>query len=185
VLRRRLVSVALAGLIIATIGCDQVSKRVASVHLADSAGHSFLGDALRLQYEENRGGFLSIGADLPEWARTAIFSVGSGLALLAYVISALTLPLDRIALVGLCLLFAGGLSNLVDRLLHGRVIDFLNIGVGPLRTGIFNVADVAVMIGAVVLMVAYFRTENRRAEVVERRLEIGDRGSFNSKPEGP
>lgn len=157
-LRRRLASVALIGLIAATIGCDRVSKRVASVHLADSAGHSFLGDALRLQYAENRGGFLSIGADLPDWARTAIFSVGTAVALVAYVISALTLPLGRFAIVGLCLLFAGGLSNLVDRLLHGRVIDFLNIGVGPLRTGIFNVADVAVMIGALILMSTYFRT---------------------------
>jgi signal peptidase II len=158
VLRRRLVSLALVGLIVATIGCDQVSKRVASVHLATSPGHSFLGDAVRLQYAENRGGFLSIGADLPEWARTAIFSVGTAVALVAYVISALTLPLDRRAIIGLCLLFAGGLSNLVDRLLLGRVIDFLNIGVGPLRTGIFNVADVAVMVGAVLLIAAYFRT---------------------------
>jgi signal peptidase II len=166
VLRRRLASLALVGLIVATIGCDQVSKRVASVHLADSPGHSFLGDALRLQYAENRGGFLSVGADLPEWARTAIFSVGTAVALLAYVITALMLPLDRIAIVGLCLLFAGGLSNLTDRLLHGRVIDFLNIGVGPLRTGIFNVADVAVMIGAVVLITAYFRTGGTPTPVV-------------------
>jgi signal peptidase II len=160
-LRRRLVSLALIGLIIGTIGCDQVSKRVASAHLADGPGRSFLGDALRLQYAENRGGFLSVGADLPEWARTAIFSVGTALALVAYVISALTLPLNRVAIVGLCLLFAGGLSNLTDRLLHGRVIDFLNVGVGPLRTGIFNVADVAVMIGAVVLIATYFRTAPR------------------------
>jgi signal peptidase II len=169
VLRRRLASLALGALIVATIGCDQVSKRVASVHLADSPGRSYLGDAVRLQYAENRGGFLSIGADLPEWARTAIFSVGTALALFAYVISALTLPLGRYAIVGLCLLFAGGLSNLTDRLLHGRVIDFLNIGVGPLRTGIFNIADVAVMIGAVVLMASYFRNENRRPETVDRR----------------
>ena len=157
-LRRRLATVALIGLIVATIGCDQVSKRVASAHLADSPSRSFLGDAVRLQYAENRGGFLSLGADLPEWARTAIFSVGTAIALVAYVISALTLPLDRVAAVGLCLLFAGGLSNLTDRLLHGRVIDFLNIGVGPLRTGIFNIADVAVMLGAAVLISAYFRT---------------------------
>lgn len=163
-LRRRLVSLALIGLVVATIGCDQVSKRVASVHLADSPGHSFLGDALRLQYAENRGGFLSIGADLPEWARTAIFSVGTGVALFAYVISALMLPLDRWSIIGLCLLFAGGLSNLVDRLLHGRVIDFLNIGVGPLRTGIFNVADVAVMIGAAVLITSYFKSNKEPKE---------------------
>jgi len=43
--------------------------------------------------------------------------------------------------------FAGGISNLIDRILWGSVVDFMSVGVGPLRTGIFNVADVAVMIG--------------------------------------
>jgi signal peptidase II len=157
-MRRHLTIALLATLVIATIGCDQVAKRVASVHLADSPGRSYLGDAVRLQYAENQGGFLSLGADLPPLARTVVFSVGTIVALVAYIVCALMLPLDRMAVVGLCLLFAGGLSNLTDRLLHGRVVDFLNVGIGPLRTGIFNVADVAVMLGAAVLVAGYFRT---------------------------
>jgi signal peptidase II len=49
--------------------------------------------------------------------------------------------------VGLALYLAGGASNLVDRVVRGSVIDFMNVGVGPLRTGIFNVADVAILAG--------------------------------------
>jgi signal peptidase II len=46
------------------------------------------------------------------------------------------------------------LGNLIDRLLNGgQVVDFVNVGVGDLRTGIFNLADVAIMIGAGVLLV--------------------------------
>jgi signal peptidase II len=62
--------------------------------------------------------------------------------------------------VGLALLAASGIGNLIDRLLFdGRVTDFLNIGIGSLRTGIFNVADVVGMIGFVVLLFAASEAE--------------------------
>lgn len=51
------------------------------------------------------------------------------------------------------LVLSGGLGNLVDRIINdGRVIDFMNIGIGSLRTGIFNVADVCITVGVVVLV---------------------------------
>lgn len=51
------------------------------------------------------------------------------------------------------LVLSGGLGNLVDRIINdGRVIDFMNIGIGSLRTGIFNVADVCITVGVVVLI---------------------------------
>ena len=51
------------------------------------------------------------------------------------------------------LIFAGGASNLADRLLYdGYVVDFINIGIGSFRTGIFNIADVAITAGVVILL---------------------------------
>jgi signal peptidase II len=47
---------------------------------------------------------------------------------------------------------AGGASNLIDRLARGTVTDFMNVGIGPLRTGIFNLADVAITLGAVLVV---------------------------------
>jgi signal peptidase II len=56
--------------------------------------------------------------------------------------------------VALALVAGGGISNLIDRLLYnGRVTDFLNVGIGGVRTGIFNVADMAIMAGALLLLV--------------------------------
>src|SRR6185295_1777524 len=81
------VSLALLAVVVATIGCDQVAKHVATTHLAGGPPQSYLGGAFRLEYAENTGGFLSVGADLPLWARTAIFSVGNGLLLLGCVIA--------------------------------------------------------------------------------------------------
>jgi signal peptidase II len=55
------------------------------------------------------------------------------------------------------LLLGGAIGNLIDRVrFDGLVIDFLNLGVGPLRTGIFNVADVAVSVGALLLILPHF-----------------------------
>jgi len=49
----------------------------------------------------------------------------------------------------LMLIVGGGLGNLIDRLFFGgKVTDFVSMGIGPLRTGIFNVADVAIMFGS-------------------------------------
>jgi signal peptidase II len=57
---------------------------------------------------------------------------------------------------------AGGLSNLIDRITLGSVIDFMNVGVGPVRTGIFNVADVAIMAGVAIVLVFELRRGHRR-----------------------
>jgi signal peptidase II len=54
----------------------------------------------------------------------------------------------------IALLLAGGVSNWIDRALHGSVVDFLNIGIGWLRTGIFNFADVAIMLGAALFLIS-------------------------------
>jgi signal peptidase II len=69
-------------------------------------------------------------------------------ALLAYLF--ITKPQNPIVGVSIALIVGGGVSNLIDRLRYGGyVVDFLNVGIGPVRTGIFNVADMAIMLGVV------------------------------------
>jgi signal peptidase II len=150
---RWVTEVALLALVSTTIGCDQVSKHLAATHLIGVPRQSFLGDVLRLEYAENTGGFLSLGAGLPSWVRTALFTVGTGILLVACAIAAFRPGWQGTPLFGLALVFAGGSSNLVDRAVRGSVIDFLNVGVGSVRTGIFNVADMAVMLGVGLLLV--------------------------------
>jgi signal peptidase II len=65
------------------------------------------------------------------------------------------------ALVGVTLFVAGGASNWIDRVARGSVVDFLSVGVGSVRTGIFNVADVAIMLGAAVMLIAEIRAARR------------------------
>jgi signal peptidase II len=143
----------------ATISCDRITKHVAVSTLAGSPSRSFLADTLRLEYVENAGAFLSLGATWPDEIRIAVFGVGNGLLLLALVTIAIRLRWPRLALLGVSVFVAGGASNLLDRIVYGNVIDFMNVGVGPLRTGIFNVADMAVMLGAAIVLWAGYRSD--------------------------
>lgn len=138
------------------VGCDQLTKALAREHLAVRAPISVLHDVVRLQYAENKGAFLSAGAHLEETTRQRLL-IGGPAALLALVAAYLLCAprLSMAAIVGLGLVIAGGVGNLVDRVLNaGIVIDFLNVGLGPWRTGIFNLADLFLTTGVLLVLLA-------------------------------
>jgi signal peptidase II len=136
------------------VGCDQVSKSAARAFLSSGVTESFLADSLRLQLVENPGSFLSMGASLPEHLRSMLF-IGAVAALLLGLVCA-SLFAKRLGpwrFIALAFVAGGGISNLLDRLMYGGLVtDFLNVGIGPLRTGIFNLADMAILAGALLLV---------------------------------
>jgi len=150
--------------LLACIGCDQITKVAARNHLASSQPMSYLGGVFCLQYTENAGGFLSIGSRLPPGARFWMFTILMGSALAGIVVVILVHgSLSPADVIGLSLIVAGGVGNLTDRMLNdGAVIDFMNIGIGSFRTGIFNFADVAMMVGAGMLLFLRFQRRRRR-----------------------
>src|SRR5688572_14786165 len=137
-------AVLLCLLLAATAGCDRVTKHLAFTTLAGQPEQSYLGDTVRLDYHENAGGFLSAGANWRPETRMVVFQIANGIFLLGTLFLAFRSEWSRWGRVGVVIFLAGGVSNLVDRIAFGSVIDFVNIGVGPFRTGIFNVADVAI-----------------------------------------
>jgi signal peptidase II len=159
----RLSRMALLVLIVATVGCDRITKHFAEGTLAELPRQSFLADTIRLEYVENRGAFLGLGSEWPDAVRAALFTIGNGLMLTLLVLCAVRLRWSGPLLVGACLFVAGGISNLADRVMRGSVIDFMNVGVGPLRTGIFNVADLAIMAGAIVVAFSVMSPARPRA----------------------
>jgi len=152
--------------LLSCVGCDQVTKQIARQSLATSNPISLLGDSLRLQYVENRGAFLSLGANIPEHWRFGLLTLLTGCFLVALVLYLLrSKGLDRATSITLALVTGGGIGNLIDRLVHqGRVVDFLNLGVGPVRTGIFNVADIAITFGTLWLGFLWFRQRKLSAK---------------------
>ncbi|MDX1650817.1 MAG: signal peptidase II [Myxococcota bacterium] len=138
----------------ACAGCDQASKEVAWSLLAQAPELELAGGLVRFERASNPGAFLGLGAELPETVRRVLWMGLVPLLVVALSVSLLTSHgLARSPLVGLGLVVGGGLGNWLDRLLHdGAVRDFVSLGVGPLRTGIFNGADVAILLGVALLL---------------------------------
>lgn len=149
---RRIVTIIL--ILLACTGCDQATKAVAKEHAPRHAAFSFAYDTIRLQYVENRGAFLGVGAALPEPARKLLLIGGVAILLMGLLGYAALRATIATTIIGLALIAGGGIGNLIDRLAHdGGVIDFLNLGIGALRTGVFNMADVAIVIGTALIVI--------------------------------
>ena len=148
--------------VLGTVGCDQVTKQVARSLLAGAPGRSYLADTIRLEYAENAGGFLSLGSTWSPRVRTALLTIGTGAMLLTLAGLALRSRLTGWPLLAAILFISGGASNWLDRATRGSVVDFMNLGIGPLRTGIFNVADVSILTGASLFALVEIRRELAR-----------------------
>ena len=149
--------------LVSCVGCDQATKQIVRIQLPESITYSLLGDFIRLQHTQNHGAFLSLGAGLSESLRFAIFTVAVTVALAGMVAYLIRKPgVTAFDIVAVSLIACCGGGNLIDRILFGGgVTDFLNLGFSQLRTGIFNIADVAIMVGIGMLVYRSFRAENR------------------------
>ncbi|QDV19449.1 Lipoprotein signal peptidase [Gimesia panareensis] len=148
------------------VGCDQFTKQIAVEKLKFEPPITYFNNALRMEYAENTGAFLSVGSRLSKPVRFFLLVVANA-AFLLIVASMLLFrwQMPLIQFIALSLLLAGGIGNLIDRVfLNGIVIDFLNIGIGPLRTGIFNVADMAITGGAILMLFSWFLTKEPKSQ---------------------
>lgn len=141
-------------IVFANIGCDQLSKNVVRNHINPTETISLLNNHLVLMNVENTGAFLSLGDSLAAPYRIFLLAILPLLALISALIYLLFFQHYNILLaVGLSFIVGGGLGNLIDRILRGSVTDFLFIHSSLFRTGIFNLADVAIMFGSSLLIV--------------------------------
>ncbi len=152
---------ALLSLVMLTcVGCDQAAKAIARDSLAGRT-ISLLGGAVRFEYAENTGAFLSLGSSLPRGMRSLLFVGGTGVIVLGLLVAMARGGHggSTSASLGLALLAGGAVGNLIDRVAYdGAVVDFVSVGLGSLRTGIFNLADVAITVGVVLVALQGWRT---------------------------
>jgi len=148
------------------LGCDQVTKDIARAYLAGAAPSPLFFGTIELLLTENAGAFLGFGSAMPEIVRQALFMVGAPAMLLllstAFLWRSNGSTLETLAWA--CVV-GGGAGNWLDRILRdGVVTDFVRIGIGPLQTGIFNIADVSIMGG--VTLIVWCQWRSFRAEPV-------------------
>jgi signal peptidase II len=149
---------------LAFIGCDRLTKDLAKEHLKDKAAITYFHDTIRLQYVENTEAALSLGDSLPKTVSFWLLSILPLvilLGLLGYTFKNLQ-QMGMMKIFSIALIFSGGIGNIIDRILFDRhVTDFMNLGIGNIRTGIFNVADVCVTAGVIGLLLFFKDKKNK------------------------
>ena len=138
---------------------DRISKLLIqrNIQLHDSI--VVLPGFFRLTHVQNRGAAFGLGAESPsEW--TAAMLIVFSIAALIVVSALLWRNSHRMSStgVGLALIMGGALGNLWDRIVIGKVVDFLLFHYGAWSWPAFNVADSAITIGAGLLILDSFRS---------------------------
>ena len=164
-MRKSLVRIFLiAGILAATVACDQTTKHMARSSLRNTGVVNVLGDFFILTYAENPGAFLSLGSKWNPLLRSVVFGVFPLIVVAGVALYTIRTKRMSLLLTGvLSLMLGGGIGNLIDRLTRGGyVTDFMNMGIGRVRTGIFNFADVFLMAGMFVFLLAGTRKQKSR-----------------------
>ncbi|MEI7542840.1 MAG: signal peptidase II [bacterium] len=140
------------------IGCDQVSKEYARTHFKDKPDISIANHLFVITYAENNGGFLSVGSNIDKSIKPIIMIIVPVIVLaLVLIFLFVAKNISTLELFLLCNIVGGGMSNIYDRIIHnGYVTDFLNVGIGNIRTGVFNIADMAILFGLIGLVIIQF-----------------------------
>jgi len=148
---------------------DQISKWIAMTHLDYSVVHSFWYDTIRIVYVENTGVAFSLGSDWSPEVRFLVFNLVVLAVLLGLLFYLIKTHKEQsfVKLIAFTLILAGGFGNLIDRFFReGAVVDFLNVGIGFVRTAIFNHADMCITTGLIILIIISIRESFRKPEMV-------------------
>ena len=139
------------------IACDQISKNIVR-HKIDYNEHlSLVSKYLTLTKVENTGAFLSLGNSLSKNLKLIILTILPLIVLgfaLIYVFTKNNL--SNLTIIGIGFIVGGGIGNIYDRFIYGSVTDFLHIDFVIFQTGIFNMADVSVMVGTFILFGEFY-----------------------------
>jgi signal peptidase II len=146
------------------VAADQASKLYAVQTWKGMPAQSFFLDVFRIEYAQNHGAFLSMMSGASGGLRFFVLQVLNGAVLVGIAVSLLwPRTVSAWTFYSLTLIVAGGIGNLIDRVQYEYVIDFLNLGLGSLRTGIFNIADVAITAGFFLMLPAMLQKEPRQS----------------------
>ena len=148
-------------LIAVSILLDQLSKFLIRQNVDQYSEIKLIGDYFILTNVENSGAFLGMGSDFSPFIKTVFLLILPIIVLICIMIYVYRdKQIDKISLIGFCLIIGGGIANIYDRILYGSVTDFLFIDLGGIfKTGIFNIADLSVTTGMILILLMSFRNK--------------------------
>ena len=148
-------------LITVSVLLDQLSKILIRNNVDQYSEVKLIGEYFILTNVENSGAFLGMGSDFSPFIKTIFLLILPVIVLICIIVYVYRdKQIDKISLIGFCLIIGGGIANIYDRILYGSVTDFLFIDLGGIfKTGIFNIADLSVTTGMILILLMSFRSK--------------------------
>lgn len=151
-------AVTYGGVTAAIVVLDQLTKYIVEQQLPPYQPIPIIGDFFRLTFIYNPGA--AFGLHVGPLSRYIFLALTIACVIVLFVWFRSTPAADRLRLTAISLVTAGALGNFIDRLRSSRgVIDFFDVGIGDLRWPVFNIADIGVTVGAVLLAISLWREE--------------------------
>ena len=146
-------------LVFLSIAFDQISKIWVRNNFESYSEKSIIGDVFTLIKVENTGAFLGMGSELSEIPRILLLIILPVIVLISITLyTYIDKSLDKLSIIGFSLIIGGGIANIFDRIVFGSVTDFLYINLGGIfKTGIFNIADLSVTTGMIIILISSFK----------------------------
>ena len=148
-----------AAVAVAVFAIDRVTKAWVSENIPLGTARPVIGDYVRIVHAQNTGAAFGL---LPE--RTTLLSVLSVVAVLAIVYYYRQIASNSsLVSATLGMQLGGAFGNLLDRIMQGYVVDFVDVGIGDVRFWAFNVADSSIVVGIILVTMALWYEEHRAA----------------------
>ncbi len=154
-------------IILLAIGADQLTKHLAVTHLAGEASYPFIENILHFTYVENRGAAFGMLKD-HRWVFMVVSAIAIAAVLVWLIRDKSMGPWFRCAAA---LIVGGGIGNMIDRVLLGYVVDFIDVVC--IDFYVFNVADSCVCVGCGMFLVGLICTEIKEAKAKKAALAEG------------
>lgn len=154
-------NISISILITVSIVLDQLSKILIRENIDQYSEIKLIGEYFILTNVENSGAFLGMGSDFSPFIKTIFLLILPIIILVCIMIYVYRdKEIDKISLIGFCFIIGGGIANIYDRIMYGSVTDFLFIDLGGIfKTGIFNIADLSVTTGMILILLMSFKNK--------------------------
>lgn len=140
-------------LVFLNVSCDQLSKKMVRNKLDSNERIQVINDNLILTKVENSGAAYSVGSNWNPIVKGIILKIIPAIVLIVLLgMTLLRTEYPKIVMIGFTFVIGGGIGNVFDRIVYGSVTDFLYVDLGFFATEIFNMADVSIVIGALIIL---------------------------------
>ena len=157
--KKRNISISI--IIALSIFLDQISKILIRKNVEQYSDIKLIGEYFILTNVENSGAFLGMGSGFSPIMKSVFLIILPIIVLISIIIYVYRdKEIDKVSLIGFSIIIGGGIGNIFDRIIYGSVTDFLFIDLGGIfKTGIFNIADLAVTTGMILILLMSFKNK--------------------------